>query len=71
MLTHNNHQITFNAIFPYKDTVRRFVRKAVFCICEIKDADQVRGDREADQRLCFRCTEGTMPLLLKSEILSL
>ena len=30
------------------------MRKPTFCICENKDADQLRGDREADQRLCFR-----------------
>ena len=30
--------------------------KTVFCICENKDADQLRGNREADQRLCFRYT---------------
>ena len=30
------------------------MRKPVFCICENKDADQLRGNREADQRLCFR-----------------
>ena len=24
------------------------------CICENKDADQLRGNREANQRLCFR-----------------
>ena len=29
------------------------MRKPAFCICEIKDADQLRGNREADQRLCF------------------
>ena len=29
-----------------------------------KDADQLRGNREADQRLCFRYTESTIPLLL-------
>ena len=28
--------------------------KTKFYICENKDADQLRGDREADQRLCFR-----------------
>ena len=28
-----------------------------------KDADQFRGDREADQRLCLRYTESTIPLL--------
>ena len=49
----------------------RVVRKPAFCICENKDADQLRGNREADQRLCFRYTESTIPLLLKSEISSL
>ena len=29
------------------------MRKPDFCICENKDADQLRGNREADQRLCF------------------
>ena len=32
----------------------RDVTKPEFCICENKDADQLRGNREADQRLCFR-----------------
>ena len=36
------------------------MRKVVFCICENKDADQVRGNREADQRLCFRHTDSTL-----------
>ena len=44
------------------------VRKPAFCIFENKDADQLRGNREADQRLCFRYTESTIPLLSKSEI---
>ena len=39
-------------------------------ICENKDADQLRGNHEADQRLCFRYTDSTIPLLPKSEILS-
>ena len=30
------------------------MRKPAFCICENKDADQLRVNREADQRLCFR-----------------
>ena len=34
-----------------------------FCICENKDADQLCGNREADQRLCFRYTGSTIPLL--------
>ena len=42
--------------------------KPTICIGEDKDADQLRGNREADQRLCFRHTDSTFPLLLKSEI---
>ena len=48
-----------------------FMRKPAYCICENKDADQLRGNREADQRLCFRYTDSTIPLLPKSEISSL
>ena len=44
------------------------MRKPDLCICENKDADQLRGNREADQRLCFRYTDSTVPLLPKSEI---
>ena len=43
-------------------------RKPTICICENKDADQLRGNREADQRLCFRYSESTIHRLLKSEI---
>ena len=46
------------------------MRKPAFCICENKEADQLRGNREADQRLCFRYTDSTIPLLPKSEISS-
>ena len=50
----------------------RDVRKPDICICENKDADQLRGYyREADQRLCFRYIDSTIPLLSKSEISSL
>ena len=48
----------------------RVVRKMAFCICENKDADQLRGYREANQRLCFRNTDSSIPLLPKSEISS-
>ena len=47
------------------------MRKPAICICENKDADQLRGNREADQRLCFRYTDCTIHLLPKSEISSL
>ena len=45
--------------------------KPGFCICENKDADQLRGNREADQRLCFRYIASTIPLLPKYKISSL
>ena len=38
---------------------------------ENKGADQLRSNCEADQRLCFRYTESTIPLLSKSKIYSL
>ena len=38
--------------------------KPTICIGENKDADQLRGNREADQRLCFRYSDSTFPLLL-------
>ena len=40
------------------------MRKTTICIGENKAADQLRGHREADQRLCFRLTDSTIPLLL-------
>ena len=46
------------------------IGKPTICICENKDADQLRGKREADQRLCFRYSDSTITLLLKSEISS-
>ena len=47
------------------------MRKPMFCVCETKDADQLRGNRKADQRLRFRYINSTIPLLSKSEIASL
>ena len=46
------------------------MRNSPFCICENKDADQLRGNREAGQRLCFRCLDSTISLLPKSEMLN-
>ena len=42
--------------------------KLAFSMCENKDAVQLHGDREADQRLCFRYINSTISLLSKSEI---
>ena len=44
--------------------------KPTICICENKDADQLRSHCEADQRLCFRYKDSTIPLLSKSKISS-
>ena len=44
--------------------------KPTICIGKNKDADQLRGHREADQRLCFCYLDSTIPLLHKSEISS-
>ena len=45
--------------------------KPTICIGESKCTDQLRGNREADQRLCFRYTDSTIPLLPKSKSSSL
>ena len=48
----------------------RLMGKPTICIGENKGADQLRGNREASQRLCFRYSDSTIPLLLKSDISS-
>ena len=47
------------------------MRKPAFCICQNKDADQLRSNCAADRRLCFRYIDSTIPPLPKSEISSL
>ena len=44
--------------------------KPTNCIGENKGADQLRGNREADQRLCFRYSDSTIPPLLNPKISS-
>ena len=46
------------------------MRKQTICIGENKAADQLCNNCTADQCLCFRCTDSTILLLLKSEISS-
>ena len=48
-----------------------FMRKPAFHICENKCADQLYGHFAADQRLCFRYIDSTIPPLYKSEISNL
>ena len=54
-----------------KDQLCLVMRKPFICTCENKDADQLRGNREADQCICFRDTDCSIPLLPNSEISSL
>ena len=49
---------------------RRIGKPTIF-IGENKGADQLRNHCEADQRLCFRHTDTTFPLLSKSKVPSL
>ena len=46
---------------PAENEMSRLVGKPTICIGENKDT-------EADQRLCLRYSDSTIPLLLKSEI---
>ena len=41
-----------------------FMRKQDFYLCKIKGEDQLCSNCTADQRLCFRLTDSTIPLLL-------
>ena len=61
-------QDSYDNYHKFHNDMSLVVRKPAICICENKDADQLRGNREADQRLCFRYTDSTIPLLPKSEI---
>ena len=43
------------------------MRKSTICICENEDVDQLCSNCTADQRLCFRHTDSTIPLLFISK----
>ena len=47
-ISSNTHPICSSAI-----KMSRVMRKPAFCLCENKDADQLRANREADQCVCF------------------
>ena len=48
----------------------RLMGKPTICICKTNGADQLHGNREADQRLCFHYSYSTIPPLLNSKISS-
>ena len=41
------------------DKTETLHEKPYFCVCENKGADHLRGERAADQRLCFRYIDST------------
>ena len=57
-------------IIGYTQHLSHHMGKPTICISENKGPDQLRSSCEADQRLCFRYSDSTIPLLLKSEISS-
>ena len=57
------HNLDKNMSQVYQEQTSRIMRKPTFGICENKDADLLRGNREADQRLCFRYIHSPIPLL--------
>ena len=63
----HNCRITTTPIYIEMSHV---MRKSAFCIYENKGSDQLRSNCAADQRLCFRYTDSTIPLLRNSKISS-
>ena len=59
------------AISSGENIMSLVMREPTFCICENKDADQLRGNCEAERRLCSRYIDSTIPLLSIFEILSI
>ena len=60
-----------NTWYPFNNCIYHMSRpmgKPTICIGENKGADQLRGNREADQRLSFRYSDSTIPPLLNSKI---
>ena len=69
----NEIPVLFNMVKYHRTNhkMSHCLRKPTKCLGENKSADQLRGNREADQRICFRYTDSTISLLPKSKIGSL
>ena len=52
-----------NTLLEDEDEMSRVMRNPYYCMSENKGADQLCGNRTADQRLCFRTMYSTTPLL--------
>ena len=68
--THSVHYflVAFSCLSIILKYMSLVMRKPDFCLCENKDADQLRGNLEADQCLCFCYTDSTIPLLLTTKL---
>ena len=64
-ITGSISQFQYEGKYDYQMSLA--LRKPAFCMRENRDADQLRGDREADQRSCSSHTDCTIPLPPKSE----
>ena len=47
----------------------RLIGKPTIGICKNKEADQLRGNREADLRLCFRYMDRTLPYVIDNQLI--
>ena len=65
-----NQKTGFLVSWPIKNMTGGYLshvmRKPALSICENKGADQLLGNRAANQGLCFRHTDSTIPLLHQS-----
>ena len=60
---------TWYRVTSYAADMSHRMGKPTICIGENKGADQLRSNREADQRLCFRYMDSTIPLLFQRLII--
>ena len=60
------HNLDKHMSLVYKEQMSRVTRKPTFGICENKDADQLRGNREADQGLCFRYIHSPLTFFIQN-----
>ena len=71
MLSWVEHENSFINSGPDKEGIWASWENRIFANAKNKDTDQLRGNREANQRPCFRYTDITSPLVFRSEISSL
>ena len=69
-LYNGSNRSTDDNMLMFIDKMSGIMRKPAFCLCENRGADQLCSYCTADQRLCFRFPDSTIPLLLKAEIAS-